>query len=210
MSTKIQQYLHRPNQTELGLTGTHETYLSVSTSLDLSSMFPSGEQQNVIDVSKNKVYSIMSVIDREFRINQMGEFYRDKKVRPGDEIILQKIIKSSGSSLFIDVNHFDRILFFKKKQGYSIANIDLISPLSPNNPVHDIPVIWNKKRGNLRIQFVESSKKRKDSPEMTDFYKLSFDDIDITQKDLMLTLDLNNNKLSLFSKFEFHEINWED
>ena len=209
MSTKIQQYLHRPNKTELGLTGTHETYLSVNTSLDLKSMFPNAIQQHFVDVTTHKKYSTKSAIDQEFRINQMGEFYRDKKVRPGDDIIFHKIIKTSETFFFIDVYHFNRVLFFKNKNGYDLANIDLLFPLSPSNPTFVIPVIWNKTNGELTIQFAKSEKKRKDSPILTDFYSLSFNGQDLSGKDLMLTLG-NYNLLSLYSKYEFHEITWED
>lgn len=209
MSTRIQQYLHRPNSTELGLSGTHDTYLSVNIDLDIKSMFPNSIEQQFVDVTTNKRYSIKSAIGREFRINQMGEFYRDREVRPGDEIVIQKVIKSSGSSFFIDVNHFNRVLFYKYSKGYDVANIDRLSSLSPNNPKIELPVIWNKTNGILTIEYAVTDKKRSDSPEMTDFYRLTFNGSSLTNRSLMLTLS-EYNTLSLFSKFEYHDIYWED
>ena len=47
--TKITQYVHRPNSTELGLGNTHECYMLVGTDIDMSDIFPPGEDVLVHD-----------------------------------------------------------------------------------------------------------------------------------------------------------------
>ena len=49
--TIIYQYMHRPNNTELGKGNTHETYLYIPTKVDLTDMFPPGEEVTVYDLS---------------------------------------------------------------------------------------------------------------------------------------------------------------
>ena len=46
----VTQYSHFPNNTELGKGNTHECYLLIPNSYDLSKIFPSGEEVEVIDV----------------------------------------------------------------------------------------------------------------------------------------------------------------
>ena len=48
--TKIYQYIHRPNNTELGKGNTHETYLLISKDVDLSHLFPPGQEVKVNDL----------------------------------------------------------------------------------------------------------------------------------------------------------------
>ena len=84
--TKIYQYLHYPNATELGQGSTHETYLLIAKSIDLSGMFPIGKSVSVTDVKTGKRYSLKSAFGNEFRVNQFGPIYRDYDTQEGDEI----------------------------------------------------------------------------------------------------------------------------
>ena len=84
--TRITQYLHRPNTTELGMGNTHETYMLINKDYDLSELFPVGQNVDVEDTDTHKVYHLKSANSREFRVNQMGEFYRDHGIQPGDEV----------------------------------------------------------------------------------------------------------------------------
>ena len=67
--TKIYQYLHYPNATELGQASTHETYLLIARNIDLSGLFPVGESVFVTDVKNGKQYALKSAYGNEFRVN---------------------------------------------------------------------------------------------------------------------------------------------
>ena len=102
-NTRITQYIHRPNTTELGMGNTHETYMLVSSNMDISSIFPTTIEVNVEDTTNHKTYSLKSTSGSEFRVNQMGELYRDHNVLPGDEIIITKIEKNGVSKNYVTV-----------------------------------------------------------------------------------------------------------
>ena len=47
--TRITQYIHRPNATEIGLGNTHECYMLVGTDVDMSDIFPLGTDVSIQD-----------------------------------------------------------------------------------------------------------------------------------------------------------------
>jgi hypothetical protein len=118
----ITQYFHFPNNTELGKGNTHECYLLIPNSYDLSHIFPSGEEVEVTDVSSERKYYLKSAYGREFRINQMGQFYRDYDVHMGDEIILTHVA-GVNSRTFIEVNRHQRVVIKYGSNGGEIINI---------------------------------------------------------------------------------------
>ena len=50
-----------------------------------------GIEVKILDNSTKKTYTLKSAIGREFRVNQMGDIYRDYNVMPGDEIVFTMI-----------------------------------------------------------------------------------------------------------------------
>ena len=54
----IQQYLHRPNATELGQGNTNECYMLISTEIDISDIFPVGVEISAQDTQSGKVYKL--------------------------------------------------------------------------------------------------------------------------------------------------------
>ena len=126
---KITQYTHRPNSTELGLGNTHECYMLVGTDFDMSGIFPPGEGVSIYDALTRKRYILKSSNYREFRINQMGEIYRDYNVTPGDEIIISQIEKDKVCDLCFTVKKYHRVVLLVKKGLAEIINIDRLKDL---------------------------------------------------------------------------------
>lgn len=62
--TRITQYIHRPNATEIGLGNTHECYMLVGTDVDMSDIFPLG-----IDV----LYMMLTLLKNILLNLQMSE-----------------------------------------------------------------------------------------------------------------------------------------
>lgn len=191
MSKTIRQYKHYPNSTELGQGNTHETYFLISKSFDLSTMFPIGVAVGVYDLSTLKRYELKSVSGREFRLNQLGEIYRDYGVMPGDEIVLTSVEVKGESIVYLVVNTFNRIVFDCTNKGVEVLNRERLDELnSIGSSVCTVNL--DEPRTTLEIQYIGKKKKREDSPNETDFYEVYMDKEPLPKGKYFLTLGERN------------------
>ena len=119
---KLTQYLHRPNTTELGMGNTHETYMLINTDTNLSGVFPPSIDVKVRDLASSKLYTFKSSWGREFRVNQMGELYRDYDIKPGDEIVITKIEYESSEDIIVCIRQFPRVVLIVGSNGAEVVN----------------------------------------------------------------------------------------
>lgn len=210
METIIRQYMHRPNATELGIGNTHETYMLVNKDTDLSPMFPIGVEIEVEDTSNKNVYSLKSALGREFRVNQMGQVYRDYSMRPGDEVIFTQVAKSGISKCFLTVKKKKRVVLIVDKKGVELANENNLSEYG-NSLLRQYKVtLYNRGiLSELIIKFKESKKKRVDSPNETDFFDVTNDGKELGAGVYYLTLDSQPN-LTTLTKSEYNVIEFDD
>lgn len=187
----ITQYTHRPNMTELGWASTHETYMLVPKSVDLSEMFPPQIDVDVKDVNEGKEYCLKSAFGREFRVNQMGEIYRDYDVHPGDEIIITKIEKDDLYDYFITVKKYNRAVLTVTANGTEISSMERLGELGTNKS-SAFAVFYEGEKQIVTISFKESKKKRTDSPNETDFYDVHIGEKKIENGVYYLTLGEKN------------------
>lgn len=197
----VKQYLHRPNSTELGMGNTHETYLLVKAEHDVKDMFPNNMLVSVNDIFSSKSYTLKSAFGREFRINQMGEIYRDYNVRPGDEIILSFIRSDNLVSRFLQVKKYNRVVFITSSRGSEIINIERLRKYEVGNRCYEISWECHGINHNIVIQFLESRKKRQDSPNSTDFYTIKYDGGALLNGTSYLDVD-NGSELLILDKSE--------
>ena len=158
-NTKLIQYTHRPNMTELGMGNTHETYMLINTNTDLSGIFPPSIEVKVRDAVSGKHYSLKSSDGREFRVNQMGDLYRDYNVHPGDEIVITKIENENTSDLCVNVIQYQRVVLLVNSNGTEIVNIDRLNSYNLDNGIYQINVSDRGKQNILKISFRESRKR---------------------------------------------------
>lgn len=212
METIIRQYVHRPNTTELGLGNTHETYLLVNSNIDLTNMFPPNSEVKVEDTITHKLYTLMSVKDREFRVNKMGEIYRDYEVKPGDEIQFTQIEKPELSKLYFFVSQYNRIVLSVDKKGVELSNEDLLKEFSDNEDrCYKLTVYYRGDSTELIIKFRGSEKKRKDSPNETDFFDATLNNVSLTSGTYYLTIsDKSKSTLADLPKCSFNETKFDD
>lgn len=198
----IKQYLHRPNATELGIGNTHETYLLVNSNIDLSDIFPKSTPVEIEDKSLSKLYTLKSAKNgNEFRINQMGELYRDHSVAPGDEIIITEI-NNGVKRLVVDVKLYNRVVLkVDGKKGAEVYNLPRLSNYEIAPTKYLIPIADDK---SLNVEFSKREKKRSDSPDETDFYKVQLDDKELDKGDYYL--DLDNKTIQKLEKCNFNII----
>ena len=209
---KITQYTHKPNSTELGLGNTHECYMLVATGIDMSGIFPPGESVSIYDALTRKEYVLKSSNYREFRINQMGDIYRDYNVIPGDEIVISQIEKDNVCDLCFTVKKYHRVVLLVKKGLAEIINIDRLKAFEQGDKKYEVNVYDKDKNDILNISFDGAKAKRADSPNMTDFYHVSIDGVDLPNGTYYLTLGVGSDKniLATLPKSDFNTIEFDD
>ena len=208
--TKIIQYTHRPNNTELGKGNTHETYLLIGKEYDLSGLFPDGVDVNLKAVDRDAVYTIKTAIGREFRINQLGPLYRDYNVCEGDEIILTIVDENGSLNYYVRVNTYNRILLSQTNKGCMIGNIERIASYGDKNDGYEFNAVKNGVDGTLGIVFDGAKAKRSDSPDLTDFYTVTFNGERLENGTYYF--DINDTTINSLDKASYNEvvINGED
>lgn len=193
----VTQYFHYPNNTELGKGNTHECYLLVPNTYDLSHIFPDGKEVEVTDVSNKKKYYLRSAWGREFRINQMGQFYRDYDVHMGDEIILT-FVEGEDSRTYISVTKHNRLVLKQGRNGAEIINLERLTSYK-HGEIYKIPIVWAGQELTLQIQYKEAIAKRSDSPDLTDYYTVKLGNSILQNGSFFLTLG-SKNELTTFEK----------
>ncbi len=165
---KIVQLIKKLNNTELGKTGTHETYIQVPQDLEISDIFPEYEDvKNFVYKKTGKIYYIRATSGREKRIVGLGDFYRDNDVCAGDEVVLEvHIAEDDDKSYFIDLNKRDDILMIQKcKSGFELLNAERKQLITSS-----ATVFVDGAYQPIEIEFISSERKRSDSPVTTDIY----------------------------------------
>ena len=202
--TKIYQYIHRPNNTELGKGNTHETYLLISKDVDLSHLFPPGQEVKVNDLISDKSYYLKSAEGNEFRVNQMGPIYRDYDVCEGDDVLLTKIEGDEQSIFTIRVVKHNRITIFVTGNGATIGNIERLSEYGSKTDGYSISVQNGDNINKMTISFDAPKLKRSDSPDTTDFYKINVADQPL--KNGKYLFDVDTKELIVFEKYSYNTI----
>lgn len=202
--TKIYQYIHRPNNTELGKGNTHETYLLISKDVDLSHLFPPGQEVKVNDLISDKSYYLKSAEGNEFRVNQMGPIYRDYDVCEGDDVLLTKIEGDEQSIFTIRVVKHNRITIFVTGNGATIGNIERLSEYGSKTDGYSISVQNGDNINKMTISFDAPKLKRSDSPDTTDFYKINVADQPL--KNGKYLFDVDTKELMVFEKYSYNTI----
>lgn len=211
-TTKIIQYVHRPNSTELGQANTHETYLLVDTKTDLSDLFPIGVETAVKDNKTGTVYDLKSSSGNgsEFRINQMGPIYRDYSVMPGDELTITHIETDDNIKNVITVKTFNRVVIIVDKKGAEIINIERLSNYQIGDRGYSLTVNYQGRDAVLDIAFLGLKKKRTDSPTDTAFYSISCDNVPLSNNTYYLNIGDHNELVSGLKKSEYNKVVIED
>lgn len=214
---KVQQFIKKLNNTELGKTGIHEYYVLVPQNVNLSEMFDApNTNPNFYDRrSKQILDNIRFTSDRETRIVGLGTYYRENHVCAGDEILFERVDDQNGTQFNIDLNSFtDLILFQKMSKGFEVLNLDRLLPKLINNECL-ISTIIHGITGNLEIKFIGRFKKREDSPILTNFYDLFANGINIKNhyghnELIELKFSENNSYLNQISTWQKYEFNWTE
>jgi len=163
---KIVQIAKKLNNTELGRGTTHDSYVLVPSDLDVTCIFDTPDTPiEFTDKASAKKITLRNTVDTEKRIVGLGPYYREKDLNAGDEIVFERRSIAGAEEYYLDTKKYsDNLVMQKYKYGFEILTPDRLDRfqrmISTKNP-------------ELTISFLQSQKKRADSPEATDFYDVS-------------------------------------
>lgn len=212
---KIQQFIKSLNNTEIGKGGTHECYVLVSKKVgNIEKIFDSSNHQPTFINLKNGgiVDGVHITSGKEFRINGLGDFYRNNNVNAGDEIVFERQDDGTKTEFFINLNTKENsIIFQKNSRGFEVLNSERLDRLISGNS-YQSEVNYNGSSGLFVIEFKESAKKRSDSPDETDFYSISFNGQNIlndlkSNEYLKLSISVANKFLKKIVVWQSYEFN---
>ena len=213
---RIQQFIKKLNNTELGKGNTHECYVLVSSKVPTMEEF--FDDQNLrpnfqlVSSLPNYINTIHVTKNREFRINGLSEYYANNNANAGDEILFERRDYNGRTEFFLYFKQKDNTITFQRNtKGFEALNIDRLTKKLNNKRVL-LQCQYNNNICELLIQFKESSKKRSDSPDLTDFYQILVDGVDILNEfrnNDYLELDYCNEnallkKVNVWQKYEFN------
>jgi len=206
---KIQQYIHQLNNSELGRTGVHESYVSVPRGMAPALKFiKEGEIKAVFKRNgathklKFKKYD-----NGEFRLTGLGELYRTSNVHAGDLIVLEGV----NGGLWIDIIYRTNLIVFGAQGQYRFEcrNEDRI------HPYLNIDIACYKDGSSVMLRIVPKGtiKPRSDSKREVNLYEIQADGHGISSvrnQALNLFFFRGGNFLVPSSPDAIHELEWSD
>ncbi len=172
----IQQFVHQLNNSELGRTGTHETYVSFPRALVPKIGFVSEgtvkttfKRNQVLYKLKFKRYD-----NGEFRLTGLGELYRVANVDAGDIVVLEK----SENLFYIDFIHRKNLIVFGSQghNRFECRNEDRLAPLISKK----VQCFVNGKPCIVEIKPKGSVRPRRDSAREVNLFEVQVDGMTIT------------------------------
>ena len=184
------QYIKQLNNTELGKTGTHETYVRVPNTLDVSDVFPNvNTEYQFIDRETGATFVIRHTIGREKRIVGFGPYYSSKGLCAGDKIVIECRRDNNQETRILDyVRNLSAIVAQKTSAGFELLTPERLALVTDDIKVNEEP---------LTVDYLLSQKKRQDSPTETDFYDIKVGDQSILEnysKNDCILIEIDNYK----------------
>lgn len=195
---RIIQLTSYPNPNELGLGNTNETYIRIESSLNVSDIFPPDIDVQIEDTNTHKKYFVKAKEGNEFRINKLGQLYRDYNVNPGDEIKFTYIEIQDQKTVFFTVKNYKRVFLKVGSKGTEIVNMDNIAPFMVDEEKQEYSIKIDE--GVLLLKFLKSDKKRVDSPNETNYFSSHVNNVQLSDGDYFITLNDDRNILEVVKK----------
>lgn len=171
---KSVQITKQLNNTELGKSGTHDTYILVPQTLDITDIFPEPDTvYQFVDRETGETYPIRHTIGREKRIVGLGPYYSAKQLCAGDKIVLEcRSINDQYTRILDYARRLNTLVVQKSPSGF-----ELLTPERKELINDEVSVCGQP----LRVDYLVSKKKRQDSPEETDYYDVKLGDKSISE-----------------------------
>jgi hypothetical protein len=218
----IRQFIKKLNNTELGKGNTNDKFIFIPSKADLSDMFDNGHPIQIYDKKTNELYRNniryrSTGYNGQIRLNGLGFYWRKYNVSAGDEVIIERIERNDSNTYFIDYHGYENIVLFQKNtqvNGFETLNIDRLESIVSDG-LCNLSVKYGNKDCKLVIKFLFSKKKKKTSPEETDFYDLIIDGETIlgdckSTEYIELSIQENDCRLRRVNMWKKSIIEWEE
>ena len=167
----VQQYIHQLNNSELGRTGVHESYVSVPRGIVPSLNFVTeGAIQATFKRSGNSYrLKFKKYPNGEFRLTGLGELYRTSGVSAGDLIVIEDL----GGVFWIDFVYRKNLIVFGSQGSnqFECRNEDRLKGFVDC----DLPCYKDGQLATLLIRSKGAIKPRSDSPREVNVFEISVD-----------------------------------
>lgn len=217
---KISSFIKRLNATELGLGATHDYFIALPREVDLSNMLVNQQVITIFDRCENVQYDssnsnikyVQTGQNNQERISGLGKYFERIDAKVGDEILIERIDTLNGVNYFMDFHHRNAIVFQKNNPYVEILTTDVIQPYKTGDD-YLINVYYNNEPKDLYVKFIKRDKKKKTSPNETDFFDLLIDNESILQdyyyQDYIEIL-LGNMRMNKMKTWIYSITEWED
>lgn len=218
---KIRTFTKRLNATELGRGATNDTYVAIPSEADLSTMFTNNIAMTIEDRQNGQVYAppasnikyTQTGQNNQERISGLGEYFRSNLANVGDEIIFERHENAAGNvKYYIELIHRDVIVFQKGKNYVEIIRSSSLPQFVVDNN-YRMDVFYQGRKCVLDVIYKEASKKKKTSPNTTEYYDLIIDGSsilpDFTYQDY-IEVDIKSRQLDRMLTYMEHIMEWED
>lgn len=202
------QIIKQLNNTELGKSGTHDTYILVPQTLDVSDIFPEKDTvYSFVDRETGKTFPIRRTAGRETRIVGLGPFYSSKQLCAGDKIVLELRIIDNHTVRIIDcARKLNTFVVQKSSAGFELLTPERLDLISENVKVDG---------KSLSVDYLLSKKKRQDSPDETDYYDVKIGEQSIlrnysSKEYAVILIENNQARIDKFCAWTKVSINTEE
>lgn len=221
LKMKIRTFSKRLNATELGLGATNDTYVAIPNEADLSTMFTNNVAITAEDVETNQVFLppqsnikyTQTGQNGQERISGLGEYFKLKKAKVGDQITFERHEDKNGNvKYYLNFEHRNVAVMQKGKAYVEIIGLAALEQYKINDD-YWLKVNYQGKEVDLIILYKESSKKKKTSPNETDYYDLVINGKSILQDfsyQEYIEIDFKSKQLNRMITYAEHILEWRD
>ena len=165
---KSVQFIKQLNNTEVGKSGTNDTYILIPQGVDVSDLFEEiGREYPFRDKESGQLYALRYTCAREKRIVGLGQYYRDQNAQAGDRVLLEKRMDEDGiCAYYIDLAASENTAFFQKvKSSFESLTPEKAVPFL-REPSLDVD------GRTVTVRYSGEIRKRKDSPTAISVYDI--------------------------------------
>lgn len=195
----ILEYIHRPNRTELGLSGCHDSYLKLSDEIYHEDMFKINEEEDFFCHQLNrklkfKARKYNSASNNEYRLTKLSDAISKLSIHCGDELRFIRI-KDDNTHIdeaFVDLIPHNDICVFYPANNNKFYLEDRGNILNLTNHRDKIDAVYNGSLEEIRIDDFSNEPIRRDSTISTDCYSIYANGTRISKNiDFILSYDGN-------------------
>lgn len=213
----ITQFIHQLNLTEIGYGSMNDTYVNVEKKITISNFAKFDEDLDLINIDngkkldneQNRIQFTHARNNDQTRIKGLGTFFRERSAKPGDRFILEKRCIGEISDYFIGLQNRDTIMLMRstgKCDGWIIQKTKPTTVFGIKKSFDNF--FYEGKKSKIEIVFIDSNKKKENSPGETEFFDVFVDGESIKDEfkyQQYIEIDLLNEKLQKVKRSLVHK-----